>query len=427
MRTAGNPAVLQTALSVEIGSIRFQGDDAVSPFHAGNFSKGASFRFGYQGWKTALFISQSTITWNEQRSLKRNNFKSETIQYGLMVGRALFQTEEGNRFNPYILGGIAIIEFDTYTDLQDKNGMLYQYWSDGTIRDLPEASFNQQVSGILQRDYTYESPLAIAQRSLCFPLEMGLSATLSGRTSLDVSWKNMFMQSDNLDRNTDTPKWDNIQQISLRLNVSLNKKTSKEATFSKSIAPAVDYSTVNFEEIWNADEDGDGVSDKKDRWYGTPKGFPVNETGCTSDQDQDGIVDLNDKQIDTPPSTWVDEAGVARSDDWLNDHYSDSTSYFVQVLRKINRNSRPYPIRKFIPESSYQKWTVLLEEHPDWRTRSAEGMAEFPSELRRIDLNKDSFISLNELEQAVNDLFDSKNGMTRELLTKAMQYAFRDQ
>jgi OOP family OmpA-OmpF porin len=43
------------------------------------------------------------------------------------------------------------------------------------------------------------------------------------------------------------------------------------------------------------DEDMDGVSDKKDKCSGTPKGVLVDESGCPLDRDQDGTADYIDK------------------------------------------------------------------------------------------------------------------------------------
>ena len=43
------------------------------------------------------------------------------------------------------------------------------------------------------------------------------------------------------------------------------------------------------------DEDGDGVSDKKDKCPGTPKGVAVDPTGCPLDKDGDGVPDYQDK------------------------------------------------------------------------------------------------------------------------------------
>src|SRR5207253_10795445 len=60
---------------------------------------------------------------------------------------------------PYIFTGIHYLKFDPYGDLKDKNGTPYYYWSDGSIRDLPENNNNTFTSLFLIRDYTYETKL----------------------------------------------------------------------------------------------------------------------------------------------------------------------------------------------------------------------------------------------------------------------------
>jgi len=50
------------------------------------------------------------------------------------------------------------------------------------------------------------------------------------------------------------------------------------------------------------DTDGDGVPDNKDKCPGTPKGCPVDATGCPLDSDGDGVIDCEDK-CPTEPGT----------------------------------------------------------------------------------------------------------------------------
>ncbi len=421
-----NP-LFRTELSVESGFLRFRGDQSFSKFSSGNICYGASLHVGYQAWKSNLFGSTGQITWNEQSSLNRINFQSTFQHYGIQLGRSLFNPNEGKTLNMYAMLGVSFMTFNSYTDLKDKNGILYHYWSDGTIRNLPEASFNQSNSSLLLRDYTYESPLAIAQKSICFPLEIGVSAQITHRIAIDFSWKSFFLQSDNLDRNTDNPQWDNINQISGRLKFTLNVNPARNKKNKQDVNPQIHYKDVDFASIWYADEDGDGVNDMNDRCAGTPKGFPVDKNGCTADSDEDGIPDFIDQQLQTPKYTWVDNNGVERDEHWVKEHYADSSSYFVQVLRKINRNSRPYPVKKYMSEENLKQWNILLEVHPEWRVRVKNEALKFPLEFQKIDSNNDQFISISELEKAANDLFEGKNGITVELFQKAMTYAFRDQ
>lgn len=420
-----NAPIIRTSISAESGFLRFKGDEAESRFGTSNTTIGLAFNLHYSYWRASLYASSGILTWNEQANLTRNNFQCSMKHAGIMAGRSLFNTSEGKRFNPYAMLGISTLRSNTQTDLLDQNGIAYQYWSDGTIHAVSEVNGDDAESSLIIRDYTYESPLALNQKSMCFPIELGLSASISPRTSVEVSWKNLLLQSDNIDANTSNARWDNIQQINMKVMYALFKKVKQP----KQITPPslINYKDVDLRALMNEDEDADGVVDAKDKCFGTPKGASIDINGCMLDVDSDGIPDYIDKQNDTQSGSWVDEHGIAQSDAWIKEHYRDSSSYFVQVLRKINRNSRPFPIRKYIPKENLQRWIELLDEHPEWRTRTEISGDKFPSELIVIDSNNDHYISLKELQQATNKLFDGDKSLNEELLNKAMNYAFNEQ
>ena len=45
-----------------------------------------------------------------------------------------------SNISPYLSIGAGLFIFDSYTDLLDANNISYNYWSDGTIRDLAESA-----------------------------------------------------------------------------------------------------------------------------------------------------------------------------------------------------------------------------------------------------------------------------------------------
>ena len=63
------------------------------------------------------------------------------------------------------------------------------------------------------------------------------------------------------------------------------------------------------------DSDNDGVFDGLDQCAGTPKGANVDEFGCPEDGDNDGVPDHRDRQLDTPTGAQVDAEGVAIDSD----------------------------------------------------------------------------------------------------------------
>ena len=52
----------------------------------------------------------------------------------------------------------------------------------------------------------------------------------------------------------------------------------------------------------NADSDGDGVNNDKDKCPGTPKGVKVDANGCALDSDKDGVANYQDKCPNNTPA-----------------------------------------------------------------------------------------------------------------------------
>lgn len=64
-----------------------------------------------------------------------------------------------------------------------------------------------------------------------------------------------------------------------------------------------------------ADEDGDGVPDSRDKCPGTPPGVKVFANGCPLDTDADGVPDYLDKCPNTPRGATVDADGCPSDSD----------------------------------------------------------------------------------------------------------------
>ena len=64
-----------------------------------------------------------------------------------------------SNISPYLSLGAGLFIFDSYTDLLDADNRSYNYWSDGTIRDLAESDTNSSNASMLYRDYNYETAL----------------------------------------------------------------------------------------------------------------------------------------------------------------------------------------------------------------------------------------------------------------------------
>ena len=74
---------------------------------------------------------------------------------------------------------LILLQFNSYGDLLDENNVPYNYWSDGTIRNIAESDTNAGNASFLFRDYNYETGLyndSINYKNYSFlaPITIGL-------------------------------------------------------------------------------------------------------------------------------------------------------------------------------------------------------------------------------------------------------------
>jgi len=118
---------------------------------------------------------------DSEMGAKRNlNFESKVIQADLNFVIHLdndFILKRTSIFAPYLYAGFGYMKFDSYGDLTDKNGVKYNYWTDGTIRDLKDST---NGANIIQRDYTYETKLNDSAKytNSTFAIPVGLGVNL---------------------------------------------------------------------------------------------------------------------------------------------------------------------------------------------------------------------------------------------------------
>ena len=405
---------------------QFTGDIARSKFASSPVNFHVFGGYAFKTFTAELGYTNGSVLW-KQRSLKDPaNFKS-TLN-GSQISFNYLPLQDW-LISPMIGVGVGYAWFSSFTDLKNESDLPYWYWTDGTIRDISEYSNNPDQSQLLKRDYRYESPLAIDQTSLYFPVQLGFQGRFSRSLSFRMNFEWMLLQSDNMDRNTSTSSWDHLKRISTGITWNFAKPPKRiPASVANIPVKSVDYSSVDFNKLLAEDEDADGIIDSEDWCYGTAKGAPVDKHGCTADVDADGIPDYLDKELETPFNAWVNKQGISLTDEEIQARYNDSLSYFVNVLRKYNKNSRPFPVKKFIPKDNYVKFANMLELHPEWKTISSVSPQILPVELRLFDLNHDELITMEELQLAAHRLLDGKDkALSSELLIMAINYAFQDQ
>lgn len=294
------------------------------------------------------------VSENERTQARNLNFNSNITTGGLTFTYNFknFRTWKSN-VNPYISAGIESVEFLSKSDLRDKDGKYYHYWSNGTIMDLPEDDPNASNAVELFRDYTYESDLRelnldgyakYPERTFAFPVEVGANFKLGEKVDFRVSTAMHFTMSDLIDNVTSesvgaragTKGNDKFLYTSFSLVYDLTFDRNGGGSGGKDFGG--DWMDLYAQDT--SDYDKDGVGDLADLCAKTPlDARPVDENGCPLDQDLDGVSDNIDDELDTPEKAPVDEHGVALDDDDFNlmyRVYKDSIGEFSEMTEVTN-------------------------------------------------------------------------------------------
>lgn len=276
----------------------------------------------------SLYALHGRLGVNE-RSLTRNlNFDSRITIGGFQFRYNFLQLLNPKRqVEPYVSLGFESVEFLTKTDLRDAYGRNYNYWSDGTIRDLPESAPNAIDAVVIQRDYTYESDVReldldgfgkYPERTWAVPVGVGARMDIGSGFDFRLGATMHFTLSDLVDGVTDESTQNRqgkagndrflYSSFSLGYTIPMDRKERKPK-----VTP-LDSKQLDLI-VLNDDEDGDGVPDFRDLCAHTPTGAAVNAEGCPLDGDLDGVPDGLDDEPATALGAPVDSHGVTISDE----------------------------------------------------------------------------------------------------------------
>lgn len=302
-----------------------------------------------------------------ERSLNRNlNFESRITTGGMTLAYNFHHFLKEDRIvEPYFSVGIESFEFLSKTDLYDANGNMYNYWSDGTIRNMPENDPNASQAIEIYRDYTYETDLReldldgfgkYQERSWAIPVGVGATLFLSDKVNFKVGTSMHFGFTDLVDNVTSESLGDRagnegndkflFTSFSLNYNLQLGKDEDDSILDDEPFQ--VDSTIIAQYNL--DDEDQDGVIDFEDNCPGTPQGVIVNEYGCPDDTDKDGVPDYMDEEPNTEFGNTVDSLGVTLDDEYWAERYNkfmDSTGAYVEynIVRSEISNGESDPSR----------------------------------------------------------------------------------
>lgn len=322
-----------------------------------------------------LFYGNGWIAFNENTINRHANFKSKIITGGLLFTYNFDNFfKESPVIHPLLILGISNVEFNSKSDLKDKNGIFYNYWSDGSIRSLPENSQNADNAEILERDNTYETDLRgldmddigdYSLSTLAIPFGIGADIKFNYGFSMRVSSLMNFTFTDNID---------NISSDGVGNRMG-NSKNDKYLYTSVSIQ----YDIPGIGELKNSkylddllagesDEDGDGVIDLWDDCPFTPGGVEVDEKGCPLDGDGDWVPDYKDDELNTPLGSVVDTSGVAYTDEDLYQlylAYMDTIGEFNNVVKTVYTSNESGRVIKRTPRPEKEYYTVQIANSND--------------------------------------------------------------
>jgi len=293
-----------------------------------------------------------------ERSLSRSlNFESRITIGGFQFRYNFLQLlNKDRRVEPYITLGFESVEFLTKTDLRDREGRTYHYWSDGSIRDRSEDDPFAAQASVIQRDYVYESDVRelnadgfgkYPERTWAVPAGIGARMDLGGGFDFRIGTTMHFTLTDLVDGVTD-------QSTGERRGTAGNDRflySSFSIGYAVPIVPRAERSRVtplNSEEldliVLLDDEDADGVKDMQDLCPGTPTGVKVDASGCPIDTDGDGVPDHQDDEPGTAAGAIVDGRGVTISDAaLLKRHLSYLDSGAVNMVASSVASFGPAP------------------------------------------------------------------------------------
>ncbi len=327
---------------------------------------------------------------------------------------------EERKITPFISVGVESVEFNPKADLLGYGGEPYQYWSDGTIRNLPEDDPQAQYAVLVQRDFDYETDIREAgfnesttysERSFSVPLTAGITMHLNDQFDFRFESTFHYTFTDYIDGITPTTSSDYVGSrkgnsrddylwfngISLSYNF---QKVQPAEKFERLDKGEVDYLAYGNTE----DYDGDGVIDLIDLCPDTPREAEVDSLGCPVDSDGDGVPDYKDEELDTEYPEFANDKGVEVTDDMMYESYLkfiDSTSAIAEVIERDFRG------RSSKKRANYK---VKLGEYPQGETPPEMGNYLSLNDLTKIDEGNKTiyaagnFRSLQSANKRLNEL-----------------------
>tara|TARA_B110000211_G_C14078483_1_gene553303 strand:- start:511 stop:1878 length:1368 start_codon:yes stop_codon:yes gene_type:complete len=419
-------AKLPLSYTIGTGVFNYRGDvgqvesiGTTENFEIG-FSAGAEYTLA-KTFGVGLTGFYGNISKNERNKSENKNFKTNLI--GLNLEGTFhfangFILSENNRIDPFISAGISFIKFNPLTDSLDAEGNTYNYWRDGSIRDINESNINANSAVIISRDYEYESeikPNGEKLTAISIPVAIGFNFTINSYLSAQLKQTIQFTMSDFMDGEVGGEANDRISFTNLGL-------TFKPAGYTKRKNSGKDeFDDIDFVSILKTDTDADGILDIDDWCQETDQDVKVDKHGCPVDKDNDGISDDKDDEDDTNETALkIDSSGVAIPDSIVAKEALDTVVTLREELcayyPSICQGDETDIIFQLLNSGKADK--NLLSAKVEISKRPIEEI------MIQSDLNKDGKIHAKEIYETIDLFFDGKVDLTLGDIHKLIDYFF---
>lgn len=287
------------------------------------FNNGIELNVGFDLFKVGL---------NEVKLDSNKNFRSDIKS---ISGSFIYHLNlrKATKLTPYVGLGFGTILFSGSSDLKDKNGETYFYWSDGSIRNEVESYENTFTSKKLKRDYNFETKTTEGNALLVKAI-LGVDFKTGNKTAFGINTAYNYTMTDELDNISSGGK-DAYIYAGVSFKYFFDKKTSLQEKNKP-------YKEVDFNEIRYGDVDKDKVKDWTDEEQNTPNNAKVKGNGKAVDSDNDGVPDYADLEPNTPDTAFADANGITLTDEqfyifyllYIQDIYPVS-EFYVKNFHKI--------------------------------------------------------------------------------------------
>lgn len=384
-----------------------------------------------------------TLAQNEQTAARQLNFETKFTQFGGSIS-GHFDWKSSVVVAPFFSVGVNFMNFDVRSDLKDKNGELYYYWTDGTIRNMPQKDVNGNIITYpnpptqIERDYTYESPVnttfdpsaqsGYSTTAMVIPITGGIKLKLFEffETRLYTSYN--IVNTDFMD-NYSNNRNDAYINTGISIHYTLGKKyvSPQDSMFME----------VDFKSIGQEDADNDGVNDLDDECPHTVKGLEVRSNGCPLDDDNDGVWNYLDKEPNSAPGATVNRDGITLTEQEIQKLYELREQVYMEKINKFYELPSDSMLQQIAndlgkvvdEEGSESSESVRNDEVSTLKDKvdSTSGkvlVLPMPEDAKFADKNGDGMLQATEITGAIDDFLDGNTPANVTDIMKMIEYFF---